>query len=236
MKTSSLVMMATILVAPAAVAAQDGSQARLSFEARAGYTLPTRELGRTGVLGTPGQGYLALEEADAGPVFGAGLTAHLSGPLSVRVTGDYAPETDARGQFFCELSSPCPAVLQLVEAQVQRWSVGADLQLRLPQVVAAVEPMFFVGVVRRTHEVRWESPILEVPIPTSYDRSSYYLRPGLGASRSAGPVAFFLEAEALIGGFGETPFPDGTVPPDQLGDPRRQVDLGLTAGVRLRVW
>ncbi|MDH3224108.1 MAG: hypothetical protein OEO23_10375, partial [Gemmatimonadota bacterium] len=205
MKISSLVLMGTCLVAPTALAAQAHNPARLSFEARAGYTIPTRELGRTGILGTPRQGYLAFEEMEAGPIFGAGLAAHLSGPFSVRMTGDYAPETDARGQFFCEITTPCPAVLQLVEAQVRRWSVGADLQLRLPHVVAAVEPTLFVGVVRRTHQVRWESPILEVPIPTSYDRSSYYLRPGIGVSRSTGPVALFLEAEAVIGDFGETP-------------------------------
>jgi hypothetical protein len=77
----------------------------------------------------------------------------------------------------------------------------------------------------------------EVPIPTSSDQTSTFLRGGFGASRSVGPASLFVELEALVDSFGrELPLlVEGSVPPDELGAPDTLVDFGAAAGVRIRI-
>lgn len=220
-------------------AAQERDLPRLTLEGRAGYTNPTRALGRTGVLNTSeGIGYASFEKADGTPVFGAGATARVAGPFSLRILADYALETETRGQWFCDGLLPCPAVLQPVEGRVRTWSLGADLQVRLPEVAWRIEPTAFVGVSRRSHRIRWEPFSSDVPIPTAFDQARIYVRPGVGLARSVGGFSLFVEADALIGEFGaDRPlFVEGTRPVDQLPAPITQVDLGFTVGARVPLW
>lgn len=240
MRVSVWVLALTCLMGSGDLVAQDRDLPRFSVEARAGYTNPTRELGRTPVLqeSQTALGYVAFGEVEATPVLGVGATARLHGPLSLRLLADYGLETSVEGQWFCDVIAPCPAVLQLVKGDVRTWSVGADLRLALPQIAWGLEPTAFVGVARRSYRIRWNSPIPEVPIPTAHDQANYHLRPGLGVARTFGSVAFFAEADASIGDFGaELPvLIEGTTPSDDLGDRGTQFDIGLSVGARFVLW
>lgn len=234
-------MLAAVMVALSAsvLEAQVAERPRVTFEARVGYDHPLRDLGRTGILrgaATPA-GYLAFETIDPGAVFGAGLSARVADPVSVRLLADYSGEREARGQWFCEAFSPCPAVLQIVDGRVRRWSVGVDLQLHLPPAPWGVEPTIFAGVASRGTRIRWDVPNPQVPIPTAYDKTEIVFRPGVGLTRAVGAFSLFVEADASVGGAGDDRplFIEGTVPPDTLTSPETQVDLGLTVGARFRV-
>jgi hypothetical protein len=77
----------------------------------------------------------------------------------------------------------------------------------------------------------------EVPIPTAFDRATWFARTGVGAELSRGAWALIAEADASIGRFGaEAPtFIEGTIPADGLASATRQVDVGVSVGVRFRL-
>lgn len=237
-----LTVVLAMMVGPfaASLAAQDRSSPKLTFEARAGLTNPTRDLGRTEVLSqrSAGLGYVVFEEAEVAPVFGAAVTANVSGPFRVRLLTEYGFQREVGGQWFCDALLPCPAVLQLVQGRMRHWSIGGDVQMRLPAVAWDIEPTAFVGVMRRSHRIRWDVPIIEVPIPTAYDHADVYLRPGVGLAKTFGSFAIFVEADAQVGGFGqELPlFIEGTNPVDNDSVPTTQVDFGFTLGARVTLW
>lgn len=233
-----LFVASTVLVCLAAgVSAQQPERGRFSLEGRMGYVYPLRDLGRTAPLGSPATGFAAFGQAEDTPTFGLGFTTKLGRTFSLRITGDYALETVVSGQWFCEGFSPCPAVLQLVDGRLDSWSVGADLRLRLSGGTHGFEPTAFLGVARRSFDLRWGAPVPEVPIPTAFQKAGWYLRPGLGLSRTVGSVSLFTEAEALVGRFGAAPplFIEGYTPADTMPARPIQLDLGFSVGIRIPI-
>lgn len=236
MRILSLSLLALVGVVPS-LSAQQAETARFALEGRVGYVKPLRDLGRTAALGAPATGYAAFGQAEGTPTFGLGFTTALGGAVSLRAVADYALETTVSGQWFCEGISVCPAVLQLVDGQLKGWSVGADLRLRLADDAWGLEPTVFLGVSRRSYDVRWTAPVPEVPIPTAFDKATWYLRPGLGLSRTVGSVSLFAEAEAAVGRFGSMPprSIEGFRPADTMPVRPVQLDMGFTGGVRIPI-
>jgi hypothetical protein len=179
-------VLAVALAATARLGAQERQAPRISLEARIEYAHPTRDLGRTGVLGG---GYVAFERVRAGPALGGGLSVQVAGPFHVRVRADFAAETAVSGQWFCDAFTPCPALLIPVDGQVRSWSLGAEIHYRPEFAALPFEPSMFLGSGRHARRIRWDSPVPDVPIPTSYHQSSAFLRAGLGASRSVGVLS-----------------------------------------------
>lgn len=232
-KTAVRVLVVALAVT-AQVAAQESERPRISLEARVGYARPTGDLGRADAYVG---GYVAFERVRAGPALGAGLDIRVAGPFHVRLRADYAAEAAVEGQWFCDAFTPCPAVLILVDGRVRSWSLGGEIHYRPRFARWPIEPTVFVGTGRHARRLRWPSPVPEVPIPTSYDRTSTFLRTGVGASRTVGPASLFVELEALFDSFGtERPlFIEGVVPPDELGPPDGLADLGAAVGLRIRI-
>ena len=223
---------ASLALTAVPVFAQNDARGPVTVEVRGGYLVAMQDLGRTRVL--QGAGYVAFDRLDPTVTLGAGIEAHLFGPLAARVIADYAFGTDATGQWFCDAFLPCPSVLIRVTGVVRRWSALADLLLRPSWAVGPLRPTAFAGVGRREYRLRWDSPVPEVPIPTALDRATWFARTGVGAELSRGAWALFAEADATIGRFGaDAPtFIEGTIPADGLASATSQVDIGLSVGVR----
>lgn len=229
-----ITVLAVVLTAAPKLAGQEDRTPRISLEARLGYTRPAGDLGRAdSFIG----GYVAFKEVEAGPSLGGGLSVRLGGPFVARVRADHATETTVGGQWFCDAFTPCPAVLILVDGRVRSWSLGAEIHYRPRPSGWPFEPTVFVGSGRRTRRIRWDSPVPEVPIPTSYDQTDTFLRAGFGGSRTLGPASLFVEVETLLDSFGrDLPlFVEGVVPPDELGDPDTLMELQVSLGVRIGI-
>lgn len=224
-----------LFLLPLRATAQAGPFGSVSLELRGGYSFPSEGLGRTGVL--DGTGYVAFSRPDPTARLGVGIEFGLVGPLAARITADRALETGADGQWFCDAFSPCPSVLILVDGRMRLWSAAADVVFRPATTGWPLVPTLFIGAGIRDYDLRWESPIPEVPIPTEFRNRRVFVRPGLGAELARGGWTAFAEVDAAIGGFGTSAplFIEGTTPPDQMGEPPRQVDIGISLGLRLRV-
>jgi hypothetical protein len=217
------------LGAPSDLAAQRCRQ--VALEVRAGWVGPTTDLGRTAIL--EGLGFVEFEEPPSTWSTGLGIVVDWAEAWSTRLTVDRAAASDVGGQWFCAPGLACPSVLILVGAELDRWTVGADMLYRpaLPNPIAT--PEVFIGAGVRHHRLRWDSPIPEVPIPTEFDETDMVVRMGLGASRGLGPVALVGQLQGDLGGFGsaeerlgEHRVPDGRV---------LNVDLAAGLGVRIRL-
>jgi hypothetical protein len=226
---------ASLLLLPVDAVAQTGSFRSVWLEARAGYSFPSTDLGRTAVLN--GVGYVALRRPDPAARLGVGVGFDLAGPFAARITADRTLEASVDGQWFCDAFSPCPAVLILVDGHVRLWTAAADLIFRPATGGWPLEPILFLGTGFRRYSLRWDSPIPEVPIATGFQKRRVFVRPGLGAELERGPWRAFAEVDAAIGGFGvgAPGLIEGTTPPDPTGEPRTQVDISVSAGLRLRV-
>lgn len=215
------------------VRAQTGPIGSVTFEVRGGYLVAMRDLGRTQVL--EGAGYVAFDRLDPTATLAAGIEVPLLPPVALRLMVDYALETNAKGQWFCDAFSPCPSVLILVDGKARRWSALGDLRLRPSWAVGPLRPTAFFGVGRREYRLRWESPVPEVPIPRAFDRGIWVAHTGVGAELQRGAWALLAEADVTIGRFGaDAPaLVEGTTPRDGLGSASGQVDVGLSVGARI---
>lgn len=203
----------------------------IALEARAGYDRPTTDLGRTAILRA--QGTVSFGRVEAGPRFGIAALARLDRMWGVRLSVDHAPDRDVRGVWACAPFVACPSVLIEPEGRVRTWTVGADVRLHPDIGEAPVRPVVFVGGGLRGHELRWTSPVEDVPIPRSFSDTNGFWRLGAGLSGDVGPVELFGEAEGTVGPFGagEERSIEGTVPDGR----NTNVDLGVVLGVRLTV-
>ena len=112
--------------------------------------------------------------------------------------------------------------------------------MALPRAGLPVTPHVYLGLVRSSYAIRWDAPIPEVPIPSAYDDSTWFLRPGFGLSRAVGRFHVFGEAEALMGHAFQTRtviLTEGTVPPDQsLEEAGAQLNWTFSMGARFGLW
>lgn len=227
--------LATTFMLAALTASTVSAQRPTGFfvEAMAGGSVATQDLGRTGILDD--NSYVGLESTGWTPRLAVAVGRGVAGSVAVRARGTYDFEVPVRSQWFCDGFTPCPASLVPVSARVGRWSLGGDIQWSPGSARRAFRPFASLGAGVRRTSVAWGSVVAGFTPSSGYDHDAFYWRPALGLAHDAGGMTLLAEVDATMQSFGaERPqFIEGVTPEDTLGPPERQMDLGISVGLRI---
>lgn len=209
-----------------------GQTGRVWLEPKAGWLVPTRDLGRTDILG--GSGYGIFDQVDQSAVVGLGIGFDLGARWALRATVDRSFAAEVKGEWRCVAFVACPSVLLPVDGQLTRWTTSADLLYR-PPTPLPVAPVVFAGVGVRSSQLDWSEPAADVTLPAfSFDETEAVVRLGLGLERSLGRTArLFGEVEASSMQFGGGAYEsiEGNVEAERT----TALDFGFVGGIRIRL-
>jgi hypothetical protein len=220
----------TAILTAAGVAGPVVAQAgRVWIEPRAGWLVPTGDLGRTDVLGSTGFG--EFEQVDQSAALGAGVGVEFGSGWALRASAARYLKAGVRGEWRCVPFVPCPSVILPLDGELDRWMAAIDALYR-PGAGLPLNPVVFAGVGVRRSALRWNPPAVDVTLPAfSFADTEAVYRLGVGVERGIGPVQLFAEVDAMAGRFGgglyETK--EGNLPADRAFT----LEMGLAGGVRL---
>lgn len=230
MKKLGWVWAAAALLGPAVAAPAAAQVGRVWIEPRAGWVVPTRDLGRTDVIGASGYGEFG--RLDAGLSLGVGVGVAVADAWALRLSGDRTSNLAVSGEWRCAPFVACPDVLLPLDGEMDRWSVGLDVIYR-PAAGLPVEPTLFAGLAVRESSLTWDAgDIVQFPALGFEERGIAY-RLGAGLQRAVGPTTAFAEVEASTSRFGGAAYP--SIEGDLEADRPAALDIGLMAGMRIRV-
>jgi hypothetical protein len=225
----SLVSFAAIVAVPCVPGTISGQARHVWLEPRFGWLVPTRDLGRTDVLG--GSGFGIFDRADQTAVLGVAVGVELGGPWALRSSWDRSLDASVPGEWRCVPFIACPAVLLPLEGELSRWTAGIDVLFR-PATIVVVDPIVFAGVGVRRSRLVWGEPEADVTLPAfSFSETEAVYGLGVGVERSLGKLKLFGEVEATAVRFGGGRYDsiEGNVPAER----KLALDVGFLAGVRV---
>jgi hypothetical protein len=222
---------AALLLGPAVVTPAAAQVGQVWVEPRAGWVLPTRDLGRTDVIG--GSGYGVFEQANAGLSVGVGVGVGITDAWALRLSGDRTSDLAVSGEWRCAPFVACPSVLLPLDGELDRWSMGLDVMYR-PALGLPVEPTLFGGLAVRQSSLTWDPPAADLTLPAlGFEERGVLYRLGVGVQRAIGAATAFAEVEASTSRFGGAPY--RSVEGGLEADHQAALDIGLIGGIRVRV-
>lgn len=204
---------------------------RLWAEPRLGWAMPTRDLGRTDVIGNAGFG--DFQQVDEGVVVGLGIGASLGPRWAFRVTADRLIGASVAGEWRCAPFVACPAALLPLDAELSRWSVAADAIYR-PRTHLPLDPVLFAGAGIQQSELSWGPPEADITLPAlAFKEREPIYHAGAGLERRVGDATLFGTLQVTSSRFGGGLYEsiEGVMPEER----QRSLDVGITTGMRVRL-
>lgn len=226
-----VLILAAVVAGGLAPARATGQAGGIWLEPRAGWLMPTRDLGRTDILDNSGYG--VFEQTDPSAMVGLGVGVDLGTRWAIRGSVDRSFRAAVEGEWQCVPFVACPAVLLPVAGDLTRWTTSVDVLYR-PVTPLPLHPMLFAGVGVRRSELSWGAPEADVTLPAfSFNETRAVVRAGLGLERSVGPARLFGQVEATSSRFGGGAYEsvEGNVDADRT----RSIDVGVMGGLRVRL-
>jgi hypothetical protein len=222
---------AALLLGPAVVTPAAAQVGQVWIEPRAGWVLPTRDLGRTDVIG--GSGYGVFEQVEAGLTVGVGVGVGVADAWALRISGDRTRDLAVSGEWRCAPFVACPSIILPLDGELDRWSVGLDVVYR-PALGLPVEPTLFGGLALRQSSLTWSPNTVPITLPAlGFEDRETVFRLGAGVQRAIGAATAFAEVEASTSRFGGAPY--ASIEGGLEADRHAALDIGLIAGMRVRV-